>query len=184
MTLWCLHLCVMPQLQCMVPILIHPCCGQELLTALNACAAPVGVSPWCPELLLVISVGSGMHFRPQRSYGKPCKYKHTIWQTPDLFSSPPFQLLTPSAITITNSFLPPTRRERLNASLIILQLSSLSHLACEFLPPLLAPWPRSLQDQLTAATPLQNPMPGEVHQSKMGSAVQSVSAAFPTPPES
>lgn len=109
---------------------------------------------------------------------------NTIWQTPDLFSSPPFQLLTPSAITITNSFLPPTRRERLNASLIILQLSSLSHLACEFLPPLLAPWPRSLQDQLTAATPLQNPMPGKVHQSKMGSAVQSVSAAFPTPPES
>lgn len=41
LALCCLLLRVMPQLKQMTPILVHPCHGQELLTALNVCAAAV-----------------------------------------------------------------------------------------------------------------------------------------------
>ena len=37
--LYCLHLCAMLQLKQMAPILLHPHRGQELLMALNVCAA-------------------------------------------------------------------------------------------------------------------------------------------------
>lgn len=38
--LYCLHLCMMPQLKQMALLFLHPHHGQELLTAVNVCAAP------------------------------------------------------------------------------------------------------------------------------------------------
>jgi len=99
-----------------------------------------------------------MAFRPDRG-AVESPAMHTIRQSPALlFSSPPFQLLAPTATAIANSFLPPTPKERLNASLLILQLSCLSHPPGP-LPPARPASPRRRPPPREAACPRRLALP-------------------------